>query len=105
MRRGTLGLIGAAVVLWVGCGLIWVFSPGLTAAYNADYTTEFFARVPGGVSLLNGVMGLLGTLGEAPRTAEDMVARLELGLLVMSVGYALGLAMLRAASQAAVWAV
>ena len=44
--RGLVALGLAGGLLEVGCLWIWWQSPGLTAGYNADYTREFFARLP-----------------------------------------------------------
>ena len=85
MRAGTAWLVVAGIVTEAGCAWIWVLSPRLTAGYNADYTRAFFDRVPLG-SVIDGVFG-----SAQPWSVMDMVAGLEVGLLLMSAGYVLGL--------------
>src|SRR5579859_2306351 len=90
MGRSTLGLVVAGVMVEAGCALIWVLSPRLTAGYNADYTREFFNRLPGGLGVVDGVLGGLGPLGRL-QSVTDILVGLEAGLLLMSGGYLLAL--------------
>jgi hypothetical protein len=90
--RGVVGLGLAGGLLEAGCLWIWWHSPGLTAGYNADYTREFFARLP-----------LLSVPTQTFEDAGAMVRTLEVGLLLMIGGYVLGLAVLGGARSWVVW--
>ena len=71
-------------------------SPELTKNYTAEFTSQFFERLP--------VLRALVYQGPGLQDAGSMVFWLEVGLLLMTVGYLAGLLVLDA-SKLAVWLV
>ena len=84
-----LRLVAGGLLIEAGCVWIWHQSPRLTAIYNADYTRALFESAPW-------LRGLADT--QPALMAEEMAARLIGGLLVMSLGYVLALAVERPAT-------
>ena len=93
------------VVLEAGCLLVWALSAQLTAIYNAEFSSAFFARAPALLAVVRLVLALLGPLGEPATDALGMVLRLEAGLAVMTLGYAGGLLALDRCSKPLTWLV
>jgi hypothetical protein len=113
VSRGLVGLALAGVMLEAGCAWLWVMSPRLTAIYNAEFTAGFFERLPWFSARLSWLserlpwVGAVGPVGDAGQDVTGMMARLELGLGLMIVGYLSGLWALRSqrGTQGAGWVV
>ena len=105
MNRGGVALAVAAVVVEAGCVLVWALSPRLTSIYNAEYPAAVFARVPALLGLDQLVLRGLGPLGEPAADPAGMVARLEVGLALLSLGYAGGLLAAHPRHRPATWPV
>jgi alpha-1,6-mannosyltransferase len=97
-RTGLLSrtalLIAGGLLVEAGCAWIWVESPRLTAGYTADYTRAFFAALP--------QLTPLADPGEPLADPATMASWVVRGLVVMGLGYLVGLA---AAEGAATWVV
>jgi hypothetical protein len=88
---------GAGVVLQVGCIMVWALSYRLTAGYGPWFTEEFLDRFLFLRAALQRLLELpapVGPLLDPQPDVGSMVTSLELALLVMSLGYLLGLAAL-----------
>jgi alpha-1,6-mannosyltransferase len=70
-------------VLEAACLWIWSHSAHLTAIYNADYTRAFFAVLPWLAKFSAG--------GEPDADAASLAREVVIGLLIMSLGYSIGL--------------
>src|SRR5919202_1081752 len=105
VNRGGVALAVAAVVVEAGCVLVWALSPRLTSIYNAEYPAAVFARVPALLGLEQLVLRGLGPLGEPAADPAGMVARLEVGLALLSLGYAGGLLAAHPRHRPATWPV
>jgi hypothetical protein len=104
VNPGLLAL--AAVVVEAGCVMVWGLSAQLTAIYNAEFSAAFFARAPALLAAVQLVQGLLGPLGQPATDPLGMVLRLEIGLAVMTLGYAGGLlALYRCVKMPTTWLV
>jgi hypothetical protein len=105
VKRGTLALGTAAVVLEIGCLMVWVLSPRLTSIYNAEFSAAYFARAPALLVLTERTLAMMGPLGEPAVDPIGMVARLMVGLALMTVGYAGGLVAVSVCNRPATWPV
>jgi hypothetical protein len=85
-RLRTALLAAGGVLIEAGCLWVWQESPRLTAIYNADYTRALFDALPWLVPLAD---------TDSSVAALDMATRLIAGLVVMSAGYVLALAVVR----------
>src|SRR5262245_49686901 len=87
-RLQTALLIAGGLLIEAGCLWLWCESPRLTAIYNADYTRALFEVLP----WLRGLVDV-----GPPPVAAEMATRLIAGLLLMSLGYVVALAVARGA--------
>jgi hypothetical protein len=99
----ALGL--AALVVELGCVLLWTLSSRLTSIYNAEFSAAYFARAPALAVLAERVLAILGPLGQPAVDPLGMVLRLMACLALMTAGYAGGLLALQLSDGLATWPV
>jgi hypothetical protein len=98
VRWRLAALVGAGMVLQVGCMLVWAMSYRLTAGYGPEFTEQFLERFPVLRTVLEWMLSLrapVRVLVNPPNEVGSWVTSLEMGLLVMSAGYLVALVILQ----------